>query len=98
MVKTLYHKDTVGKIRVWTISVITNANSTDTVIETGLLDGAKVRNVTSIGEGKNFGKVNETNHETQALAEAQSKITAKIKEGYVEKIEEVIKRAGGEND
>jgi DNA ligase-1 len=89
MIKTLYHKDTVGKIRVWTISVISNANSTNTIIETGLLDGAKVKNITTIGEGKNFGKTNETNHETQALAEAQSKITAKLKEGYVEKIEDV---------
>ena len=89
MIKTLYHKDSVGKIRVWTISVITNGNSTDTVIETGLIDGAKIKNTTTIGEGKNFGKTNETNHETQALAEAQSKITSKLKEGYVEKIEDV---------
>lgn len=89
MIKTLYHKDSVGKIRVWTISVIHNGDFTDTIIETGLLDGAKVKNVTTIGEGKNFGKSNETNHETQALAEAQSKILSKLKEGYVEKIEDV---------
>jgi DNA ligase-1 len=89
MIKTLYHKDSVGKIRIWTISVITDTNSTDTIIETGLMNGAKVKNVTTIGEGKNFGKINETNHETQSLAEAQSKITAKLKEGYVEKIEDV---------
>lgn len=89
MIKTLYHKDTVGKIRVWTISVIHNSNSSDTIIETGLLDGAKIKNTTTIGEGKNYGKSNETSHRTQALAEAQSKITAKLKEGYVEKIEDV---------
>lgn len=89
MIKTLYHKDTIGKIRVWTISVIHNNDSSDTIIETGLLDGAKVKNVTTIGEGKNFGKSNETNHETQALAEADSKIASKLKEGYVEKIEDV---------
>jgi ATP-dependent DNA ligase len=89
MIKTLYHKDSMGKIRVWTISVISDTNSTDTIIETGLLNGAKVKNITSIGEGKNFGKTNETNHETQALAEAQSKILSKLKEGYVEKIEDV---------
>jgi DNA ligase-1 len=89
MIKTLYHKDSVGKIRVWTINVIHYPDSTDTIIETGLLDGAKVKNITTIGEGKNFGKANETNHETQALAEAQSKIASKIKEGYVEKIEDV---------
>lgn len=89
MIKTLYHKDSVGKIRVWTISVVDNGNSSDTIIETGLLNGAKIKNTTTIGEGKNFGKTNETNHKTQALAEAQSKITAKLKEGYVEKIEDV---------
>jgi len=89
MIKTLYHKDTIGKIRVWTITVVRDGDFTDTIIETGLLDGAKVKNITTIGEGKNFGKANETNHETQALAEAQSKITSKIKEGYVEKIEDV---------
>ena len=89
MIKTLYHKDTVGKIRVWTITVTSNGDFSDTVIETGLLNGAKVKNTTTIGEGKNFGKTNETNHETQALAEAQSKITAQLKKGYVEKIEDV---------
>jgi ATP-dependent DNA ligase len=89
MIKTLYHKDSVGKIRVWTISVIDNGNSSDTIIETGLLDGAKIKNITTIGEGKNFGKINETNHHTQALAEALSKIASKVKEGYVEKIEDV---------
>ncbi len=89
MIKTLYHKDSVGKIRVWTISVIHNDDSTDTIIETGLLNGAKVKNVITIGEGKNFGKANETNHETQSLAEALSKIASKVKEGYVEKIEDV---------
>jgi DNA ligase-1 len=89
MIKTLYHKDSVGKIRVWTISVIHHTTSSETIIETGLLDGAKVKNTTFIEEGKNFGKSNETNHQMQAIAEAQSKIASKIKEGYVEKIEDV---------
>jgi ATP-dependent DNA ligase len=89
MIKTLYHKDSVGKIRVWTIRVVHNTDSSDTIIETGLLNGAKVKNTTTISEGKNFGKANETNHKTQALAEAQSKITSKLKEGYVEKIADV---------
>jgi len=89
MIKTLYHKDTLGKIRIWTISVIHGNNSSDTIIETGLLDGAKIKNVTTISEGKNSGRSNETNHKTQALAEAQSKVLAKLKEGYVEKIEDV---------
>jgi len=89
MIKTLYHKDSVGKIRVWTIEVTHGPISSKTVIETGLLDGAKVQNITYIDEGKNFGKTNETNHQTQALTEAQSKITAQLKKGYVEKIEDV---------
>jgi ATP-dependent DNA ligase len=89
MIKTLYHKDSLGKIRVWTITLVDNGDSTDTIIETGLLNGAKIKNVTTVGEGKNFGKINETNHETQSLAEAESKIASKIKEGYVEKIEDV---------
>ena len=89
MIKTLYHKDSVGKIRVWTIHVFHGEYFSSTIIETGLLDGIKIKNLTTIAEGKNAGKSNETNHRTQALAEAQSKITSKLKEGYVEKIEDV---------
>lgn len=89
MIKTLYHKDTLGKIRVWTISVIFHTVSTEITIETGLLNGAKIKNTTYVEEGKNFGKSNETNHQTQAISEAKSKIASKLKEGYVEKLEDI---------
>ena len=47
-----------------------------------------VSNQTKITEGKNIGKVNETNVFTQALLEAYSLYRSKIKEGYKTNIEE----------
>lgn len=47
-----------------------------------------VSNKTKITEGKNIGKVNETNVFTQALLEAYSLYRSKIKEGYKTDLEE----------
>jgi len=87
--KTLYHKDSLGKVRVWTIEVVGKTDSSDTIITTGLQDGAKIQNITTIGEGKNAGKANETNHKTQSVAEAESKIASKLKEGYVYNLSDI---------
>ncbi len=80
---TLYQIDSKGKARSWQIRVVNNTNSSDIVIETGLIDGKKVVNTTTISEGKNFGKANQTNHYTQAISEAKSTLDSQIRKGYV---------------
>ena len=65
--KTLYKKDSKGKVRQWDVSV---SDSTITV-SSGLLDGKKTSQVTAC-KGKNIGKANETSPEEQALLEAQA--------------------------
>jgi len=86
MEKTLYQLDSMNRIRSWQIIVLESGRYTETVIHTGLLDGGKVSNTTITTEGKNTGKANETTHYTQAISEAESKIASKLKEGYVEDI------------
>ncbi len=71
--KTLYKKDSKGKIRQWDVSV---TDSTITV-SSGLLDGKKTSQVTTC-KGKNIGKANETSPEEQALLEAQAKWTKQV--------------------
>lgn len=66
--KTLYKKDSKGKIRQWDVSVEGNTIT----VSSGILDGKKTTQVTTC-KGKNIGKSNETTPEEQALLEAQSK-------------------------
>ena len=91
MQKKLYQLDSGERIRSWEIEVLHWNNFSDIVIRTGLLDGAKVETKTSVTEGKNIGKSNETSHIQQAVLEAQSKIDAQIKKGYVEDIKNLKK-------
>jgi len=83
MIQTLYQKDSLDRVRSWTIGVVNLGDKTQIAIQTGLLDGAKVANITNITEGKNIGKSNETTHYEQALLEANSKIELQLKRGYV---------------
>jgi ATP-dependent DNA ligase len=83
MIQTLYQKDSLDRVRSWEIAVINNGENTETIITTGLVDGAKVSNYTTITNGKNIGKSNETTHYEQALLEANSKIELQLKRGYV---------------
>lgn len=89
MNKTLYQKNTSGKVKVWSIKVTDNGNDSTIHIEAGQLGGKLIPTDTVISEGKNIGKANETTHHTQALAEAQSKIEEKLRKGYVEDVTKV---------
>lgn len=80
---TLYKLDTKGKQRQWTITVVTDGHTGDIIIDTGLVEGKKVRQVISIDKGKNVGKANATTPATQALAEAQAKLEQQLRSGYV---------------
>ena len=86
MEKTLYQKDSSNNVRVWTIEVIDYGSKAVTTISSGVWNGAMVHNTTQIVEGKNFGKSNETTYLEQAELEAQSKINAQIKKGYVDNL------------
>ena len=81
--KTVYKLDNKGKVRVLTIST-SNGELTQ---ESGLL-GGKLVSRTSISKPKNIGKSKETNSQQQAISEAESKLTAKLEEGYFNTIEE----------
>lgn len=80
---TLYQKDSTDRIRSWQIEVVKHSDYSEIIINTGLLDGAKVKTVTQITEGKNIGKSNETDHYSQAILEANSKVDSQLKKGYV---------------
>lgn len=84
--KTLYKKDSKGKIRILTIG----ANEGQVFQTSGLLEGKKVEHV-SLSKGKNIGKANETTPREQAILEAKAKIKNKLDQGYFETIEETDK-------
>lgn len=84
MKKTLYKKDSKGKIRILELE-IDGATITET---SGLLDGKRVVRVKTIAEGKNIGKANETTPAQQAELETISKWTKKKKLAYFETIHE----------
>lgn len=75
--KTLYKKDSKGKIRVlnyWT-------KDDKFCQSSGILGGQLVENEKSC-KGKNIGKSNETNGKQQAILEMESKIREKLQEDY----------------
>lgn len=86
---TLYQKTASGKIYKWRIEVIVDKNGTATIVtEYGQVDGKMITNEKQITKGKNIGKKSETTPLTQAIADAKSKFKSKVKEGYVESLEE----------
>ena len=78
MLPILYKKTKTGAIQ--TYQVTTN-NEVITVTQGQL--GGKKQSYTTVCEGKNIGKSNETSPSEQALLEAASKHTKKLKSGYV---------------
>lgn len=80
---TLYQKDSKGRTKVWTMEVINHGDHSDILSESGLEDGKTTLDSTLVSKGKNIGRSNETTHYEQACLEAQSKIDAKIRAGYV---------------
>ena len=78
MNKTVYKKDTKGKIRKTTIFVTGNIITQ----RSGIVGSDKATEHTSFAKEKNVGKTNYKTPEEQAVIEAEAKITKKIKEGY----------------
>jgi DNA ligase-1 len=81
--RKIYKLDTHGKVRV--LHVYTEG--ADLVQESGLLEGEKITHRKTCS-GKNIGRSNETTPEQQARAEAEAKVTDKMKSEYFDTIEE----------
>lgn len=75
--KKLYKKDSKGKIRVLFVST----DAGDLIQKSGLIDGKLIERA-SFRPGKNIGKSNETTCIEQAVLEAESIVTKKLREGY----------------
>ena len=91
----LYQKTNTGAIQQWSIYVQEMAPDADEpnpysgiVTVYGQVGGKLQTTADKVREGKNLGKKNETNHYTQAVAEAEAKWTKQKKKGYVESLED----------
>lgn len=88
--ETIYKKDSKGKVRY--LSITTEGNLL--VQTSGVLDTPNPVVNKSVCEPKNVGKANATTAEEQAISEAQSKITEKMRQGYFKTIEEAQAEGG----
>lgn len=75
--KTLYKKDSKGKIREWTICTIDD----ELIQKSGIVDGKLVEH-NKLCKPKNVGKSNSTTGSEQAILEMESLIKSKLSEGY----------------
>ena len=79
---TLYKTDSKDKIREWNIEVLDLQDHAEIVVVHGAKNGQMQEKITSIYEGKNLGKINETSYYEQACCEAQSKWNKQRDKGY----------------
>lgn len=88
-VTKLYQLDTNNNVKEWNIEVKNKNDHSEIIVRSGRLNGNLIENISIVSEGKNVGKVNETDHYTQALSEMESKIQLQLRKGYVENIDNV---------
>jgi DNA ligase-1 len=81
--KSLYKKDSKGKIRIWTVSTIDDKLQQ----QSGIFEGNLVVH-SKICTSKNIGKTNEITGSEQALLELESLYKSKLDEGYFKTIKE----------
>lgn len=85
---TLFKKTGSGRIQQWRCEIEHSDNISTITVEYGLKDGKKVTQSTEIKEGKNLGRVNQTNISEQAESEAWSKWQKEKDRGYRETLDE----------
>ncbi len=88
--KTIYKKDSKGKIRYLTISTQGHL----LVQESGIVGTANAVVNKSVCEPKNVGRSNATTADEQAISEAASKLTEKLKTGYFNTVAEAEAEGG----
>lgn len=82
----LYCQNSGGKLKEWSIGVVSEANDISVIVcRYGITGGKIVETQKEIKSGKNLGKVNATTSFQQACKEAESKWTKKREEGYTPK-------------
>lgn len=84
ILKTLYKKDTTGKIRLLVVSTFEGALCQ----VSSVIGSDKPVTHEKFCEGKNLGKANETTAKQQAIKQAEALITDKLTHGYFETKEE----------
>lgn len=82
--KTIYKKDTKGKIRF--LQII--AEDGYLYQKSGVLDTENIVKHSKLCKSKNIGKSNETTPEEQAILEAEAKVKDKLTKGYFETVED----------
>ncbi len=82
---TLYSRTQTNAVQIW--QIIAEGNSYHTI--SGQIDGVKTTSSPVLCEGKNIGRSNETTAEQQAVLEAESKHTKKLKSGYFLSLDEI---------
>lgn len=87
--KTLYKRDTTGKVRMWQVEYGDNVTEAGIRTISGLVDGQKVTSEWNISQPKNIGKANETNSLSQAMAEAQALWVKRSEKEYFEDIKSI---------
>ena len=81
--KSLYKRDSKGKIRIWTVEVGYNNEDVAGIRSvSGLVDGEKITSVWNMSKAKNVGRANATTAKGQAKFEAQAQWTKKADKEY----------------
>ena len=86
----LFKRDTKGKVRTWTIQYGWDSDDVAGIRTiSGLVDGKKITSVWNLTEGKNVGKINGTNAQSQSVAEAKAQWTKNTEKDFFEDISKI---------
>lgn len=97
--KQLFKQHSNGKIGDYIITVEIQDDDTAKLIRTStkVIGGKPIENITHIQVGKNIGRANETTPAEQAIKEAETKVKAQLKKGYVRTLEDTSKPVTNQN-
>ena len=86
----LFKRDTKGKVRTWTIQYGWDSDDVAGIRTiSGLVDGKKITSVWNLTEGKNVGKINGTNAQSQSIAEAKAQWTKNTEKDFFEDVSKI---------